>query len=146
MDVRDVRAGDDDDVAAAILDHVLGAGVRGAQVADVQPGGSDGGGVEAGAQELSNVVAPRVFADLVDGHPVATAVDLERHLAVLADRDFLGREMVDLVRARIGGTADGTFLKTREGAQGAGWKNPEVDGRLGPSRVFMVPIAVLLRR
>jgi hypothetical protein len=143
MGVGEVRRGDDHDVTMAIRDLMLRAGIGGIQVARVELGGSDTGRVDALAKELADLVASRVLADFVDRHRVAAAVDLKRHLPVLADRHFLGRQMVDLICARVAGAADGTALKAWSRAQWTSREHSEIDGRVRHRAVIVREVSLL---
>ena len=115
---------DEHDVALAVLDPVDRVGVGCQQVAAVQLRVGDLRRIRPGTQELPELLPGRVLAHLVDGKPVPAAVNLERHLATLVDRDLLRREHVQLVGAGIGRAADRTRLKTWEGTNRQGTSRP----------------------
>src|SRR5262249_55710621 len=101
MGVGDVAFSDDDDVAVAVGDLVRSIGVCRPEVTVVQSGIVDRGGVVASAEELTNLVAGCVLADLIDCERMAAAVNLKRDLPTIENRHLFGREMVQLVCAGV---------------------------------------------
>src|SRR6476660_211264 len=88
-----------------------GVGVLRAQVAGVSGRIRERLGIGAGTQILSQFLTGRVLVHGVNHDAVAAVVYLERDLPSLHDRDFLGRQVMQLVGARIRRTADSTGLK-----------------------------------
>src|SRR5262245_36823560 len=92
---------------------VCGVGVRRAEVAGVEHRVSDGTGIVAWTEKLSDLVPSCVFADFINCECVTATVYLKGHLAFLENSDFFRREVVELIRAWVGRTADRSSLKTR---------------------------------
>ena len=116
-----LAVGHDHDVALAVRDDVPGVGVGRQQVAGMKRRVGHRGRIGAGAQELTEILAVRRLADLIDGQAVAAAVYLERHLAALADGSPL----------RASGDAAGR--NTDRWDHRCQWFGGTAAGRAGPS-------------
>src|SRR5215510_13016909 len=113
MRVSYVWSYSNDDVAMTIRHIVSGVGVGHTEVADVERRVSDGAGIIACTEKLSNLVPSCVLADFINCECVTATVYLKSHLASLKNSDFFRREVVELIRAWVGRTADRSSLKTR---------------------------------
>src|SRR5262245_4834804 len=102
MSISYVLSDCDNDVTMAIGDVTSCIRIRRTKVADVGRRLCDCGGVLARAQELSKLIASRVLADFIDGECMAASVYLKSYLPPFDNRHFFRREMVILVRARVG--------------------------------------------
>src|SRR4030095_13884889 len=106
---------------------VCGSGVRRAEIAAVQRRVSDGAGIIAYTEKLSELVPSCVLADFVNSECVTATVYLKSHLASFKNSDFFRREVVKLIRAWVGGAADRSSLKTRWRPYGSQRQHTEIN-------------------
>src|SRR6185503_17352204 len=88
-------SGDDHHVTVAVRNRMCRGGVRGVSAwADVVPRVGDRSGIVTGTYDLADLVSHRVFADFIDRHRMAAAMNLEGDLAFLLNGHLLWCEVV----------------------------------------------------
>src|SRR5262245_6437906 len=125
------------------IQHIVcGVGVRRAEVADMERRVSNGSGIIACTEKLSNLVPSCVFADFINCECMTATVYLKGHLASLKNSDFFRREVVKMIRAWIGRTADRSSLKTRWRPYRSQWQYAEIDRSVWYGGLLMCLITV----